>query len=230
MAILEQNLEIVGRKNLEALNASLGRINPIKAQSVYLCRHLERFALGTSYVEIVTRVRSMMMSTQLRDETALLVDQTGVGRPVMDIMRDQGLIPLGVTIHGGLELTASGDGYHVPKRQLVSALRLLYESGRIRISPKLEYAKALNDELPTFTMKLSQRTGFDSYEGWRDRDKDDLVLALAIAAWYASYTQPYEKVLADLKPARKDWDPLAWADEGEEELPFNPMQYPTRRN
>jgi hypothetical protein len=41
---------------------------------------------------------------------------------------------------------------------------------------------------------------------------------------------PYERVLSGLKPKNRDWNPLDWDDGADEELPFNPIQFPTRRN
>jgi hypothetical protein len=40
-------------------------------------------------------------------------------------------------------------------------------------------------ELETFNVKVNIRTAHDSYEAWRESDHDDLVLALALACWWA---------------------------------------------
>lgn len=48
-------------------------------------RHLERFPLGTSYPQIVERVRNMLATPPLFDRrVALVVDATGVGAGVVD--------------------------------------------------------------------------------------------------------------------------------------------------
>jgi hypothetical protein len=46
----------------------------------------------------------------------------------------------------------------------------------------------LKRELLSFRVKLDPRTAHDSYEHWREQDHDDLVLAVACAAWYREYT------------------------------------------
>ena len=50
-------------------------------------RHLERIGLGTSYVDVVDRVRELVWSDALRGKTKLVVDATGAGAPVVDLFR-----------------------------------------------------------------------------------------------------------------------------------------------
>jgi hypothetical protein len=40
-------------------------------------------------------------------------------------------------------------------------------------------------ELENFKVKVNIHTAHDSYETWRESDHDDLVLALALAFWWA---------------------------------------------
>ncbi len=47
-------------------------------------RYLKRFALGTPYPEVVDEVRRLLQ-TPLLSGSVLAVDQTGVGRPVVEI-------------------------------------------------------------------------------------------------------------------------------------------------
>jgi hypothetical protein len=53
------------------------------------------------------------------------------------------------------------------------------------VSSALPEAKTLMQELLNFRVKVSLSTGHESFEAWRERDSDDLVLALACALWYA---------------------------------------------
>ena len=41
-------------------------------------------------------------------------------------------------------------------------------------------------------VKVNLQTGHDSYEAWRERDHDDLVLAVAFASWYALWRKQHE--------------------------------------
>ena len=50
-------------------------------------RHVERVPLGTPYPEVVERVRELVTHDELAGRCALAVDATGVGAPVVDMLR-----------------------------------------------------------------------------------------------------------------------------------------------
>ena len=75
--------------------------------------------------------------------------------------------------------------YRVPKRDLVSTLQVLLQNDWLKIAEGLSLAKILTREMQNFRTKISLATGHDSYEAWREGDHDDLVLAVALACWYA---------------------------------------------
>ncbi|HEU4700686.1 MAG TPA: hypothetical protein VFS40_15990 [Gemmatimonadales bacterium] len=156
------------------------------------CRHLERAPLGTSYPTIVARVRGLMFDPAIRGQTALVVDATGVGRPVVDMLREAGLKPIPVTITGGDAVSRDGAGWRVPKRDLVGAVQVLLQSQRLKFAAEMPLVSTLVAELKAFRVKVSEQ-GHDSYGAWREGSHDDLVLALAVAAWYGErWTAPAE--------------------------------------
>lgn len=155
----------------------------------YRLRHLERLQLRTSYPDVVTYVQGLMASEPLKRNSTLIVDATGVGRPVADLLRLAKLEPIIVTIHGGDSVSAESGGFRVPKRDLVSSLQLLFQSGRLRIAEGLPMAQSLVQELLNFRVRINLKTAHDSYEAWREGQHDDLVLAVALAAWYAEFTR-----------------------------------------
>lgn len=169
----------------------------------YAVRHLERLPKGTPYTQQVARVKEIHdhLAQQMRwtprgsrlevveprpVNVALVVDQTGVGRPVVDMLRDARLHPIGITITGGDNVTRDGYGYRVPKRDLVTTVQVLLQAGRIKIAASLPLAQTLIDELVGFKVAISA-SGHDSYgndAGWREAPHDDLVLAVALACWW----------------------------------------------
>ena len=151
-------------------------------------RHLERFDLGTRYPVIIDRVRGLLSSGALRNKrVALLVDKTGVGASVVDSLARAGLLPIAVTIHGGSAVSREEHGYRVPKRDLVSAVQVLLQNGRLKIAEGLPLAETLRSELLSFRLKIDPKTAHDSYEHWREADHDDLVLAAAMACWFRQW-------------------------------------------
>jgi hypothetical protein len=117
-------------------------------------------------------------------------------RPTNSLLRDAALpcrlVPIMIT--GGQTVAQTEEqvgwvkeiGFHVPKRDLVGVLAVLFQSQRMRIARDLPVAQLLVQELLNFRVKISL-SGRDSYgagEEWRDGAHDDLVLAVALASWY----------------------------------------------
>ncbi len=114
-----------------------------------------------------------------------MADRTGVGRPVVDVLRAAELSP--VTITGGDVVTQDGRDFRVPKRDLVSAVQVLLQSERLKIARALPEASMMTGELLAFKVSINLR-GHDSYGNdagqWRENPHNDLVLAVALACWY----------------------------------------------
>ena len=155
-------------------------------KKIHHLRHLQRLKLGTGYPEIVNIVGAILKSLPpAKIAPALVIDATGVGRPVVDMMKKAGLRPIAVTITGGFdENRAASDDWKVPKRNLVSTLAVLMQSGRLKVAPDLAEGETFVAELSNFKVKISA-AGHDSYNSWRESVHDDLVLSVALAAWWA---------------------------------------------
>jgi len=142
-------------------------------------RHLERLPLATPYPDVVRRIAEMV---QKLSGAELVVDATGVGRPVVDHLRKAGLSPIAVTITAGKAVTFEDGFWRVPKHELVRALVVSFEGDRLRIAARLRYATALRDELQAFQRKVTG-AGRGVY-GATAGAHDDLVIAVALAAWW----------------------------------------------
>jgi hypothetical protein len=161
--------------------------------------HLERVR-GKSYVKIANAIGQLLEQPEL-DGSILAVDATGVGRPEVDLLREQ--IPVGldpgwasyvpgariasklvpITFTSGNRATDDGQGgYHVPKKDLVGAAKALVNSRRIKMDRTHTFVPELIRELQNFRVKITQAAN-ETFSAWREKDKDDLVFALAMASW-----------------------------------------------
>jgi hypothetical protein len=52
------------------------------------------------------------------------------------------------------------------------------EKKELKIAAELPFGTELLEELRNFRVKVDLQTGHDSYEAWRERDKDDLMLVV----------------------------------------------------
>src|SRR5262249_38922155 len=120
----------------------------------------------------------------------LAVDQTGVGRPVIDLL-EEGLVgrvdcPLYrlVTLTAGLApaIDEAGRCLLLPKKELVGTLQVLLRARRRQLVRSMPDFATLVQELENFRLK-AQQLGAEAQEAWRERPHDDLVLAVAVAAW-----------------------------------------------
>lgn len=145
-------------------------------------RFVER--LRANYVDVTTRIQKALSSEALKgSETSVIVDATGVGRPVIDMMRADGLDPVPVIITSGNSETREGRFWHVPKRDLVGTITALLGKGQLQIAGEVPFREILVSELANFRVKLNEDTGHETYGAWREREHDDLVLATALACW-----------------------------------------------
>ena len=157
---------------------------PVKLQ----VRHIERLPPGTPRLTIIGRVRAL---TPKRSAGArrlvphyLVVDATGAGLSAIDAFRAARLAPMPVVI-GGNDVSYQNGFYRVPKRDLARSVKLLFSKNWLRATKDLPLWDLLKDELRDFATRVSISSGSLQEEAWRDGEYDDLVLAAALACWYA---------------------------------------------
>lgn len=180
---------------------------------VYEGRLLRRWPLGTPYREMRADVARLLRSPALRDPI-LVIDQTGVGGPVAEeFALEVDCVFRPVTITGGQSVTAKPDGsLNVPKRELAAVLQVLLGARRLLVSSALPEAAALLDELRNFQVRVTQ-TGYEQH-GHREGAHDDLVLAVALAAWVGENRRAVPVPPVDAKYAESVRGVLDSAPEG----------------
>jgi len=182
---------------------------PAKGGNVYHVRRLERVR-GASYPKIVEKVTALLRSPGMRDGASLVVDQTGVGVPVVDLLRQAGLRLIAISIHGGDNTAHEGDNWRVPKRDLVGVLQVLLQTDRLKVASKLKLGPVLQAEMLNFKVKIDPVTAHDSYSAWRDNEHDDLVLSVALGAWWGEHAPKQQPPLVIHRPDPEDLIAPAW--------------------
>jgi hypothetical protein len=163
----------------------------VEKRGVMRVRHLERVRLGTPYPGVVERVRAITRHRELVGNCALAVDATGVGAPVVDMLRAArlGCDIAAVTITGGERQHQNGSmRVSVPKRDLIAVVQVLLEREELKVARGLRELGALMRELTdvrsTAGIGGRVRLGADGCG-----EHDDLVIALALACWRAKRRQ-----------------------------------------
>ena len=169
-----------------------------RVRSGLAVRFLERFPLGISYAKIAERIRDLINSPLLQERSRLVIDATGVGAPVVDMLRGMQLratIVPGV-ITGGDTVSNENGRHRVPKKDLVASVSVLLQQEILQLPSKLPLAETLVDEMLNFRIRINLE-GAMTFEAWRTRDHDDLVLAVALACWQAQRLWPHLIVPGD---------------------------------
>jgi hypothetical protein len=163
----------------------------IHSDTAMRLRHVGRMKLGTPYPEIVESVHELVTRLQAHGTTSVAVDATGVGLPVVQMLRERcrGTRIVPVTITGGERPSSDGWMHYVPKRDLVSGLQLAFEKREIAIASELPLMSEVMRELMTMQVKVTP-AGRERFEAWREGDHDDLVLAIALAWWRSARKEP----------------------------------------
>jgi hypothetical protein len=153
---------------------------------------LKRWPLGTPYPAIVADVVNFCRLPVLAD-ACLIIDRTGVGNPVVEMVEDAFRAAAGkgglhghgsasVLITAGHEIggVPGTNRWNVPKKTLVSALQVVLQGRQRAVSDALPEAAVLTRELQEFRVKITT-AGNETFEAWRERSHDDLVLTVALA-------------------------------------------------
>jgi hypothetical protein len=171
-----------------------------------ILRDLERFPLGTSYVfypeaveRRVTQIDALTPAYGQR-RVSLVVDAGGPGAPVVDEFRrarlDLELRPLIITAGNEPNTTAAGT-LTAPRKVLISNLIILVDHKKLVAPAGLSSWDALVEEMLELNASTSQPLKTTAH--------DDMVMALALAAWQATRENP--ELLPERKKARAYWSP-----------------------
>jgi hypothetical protein len=114
-----------------------------------------------------------------------VVDSTGVGAPIVDLLRPRIARLTALTITSGIDASQLSPGeQHVPKVALLSNLELLVQSHRLSVDPLVRDAEVLRRELSNYTYEITPSGRMTS--GAAGSGHDDSVLALAVGLWVAT--------------------------------------------
>ena len=152
---------------------------------VYKLPTLKRWPLGTPYLDIARSVVKFLQTPLLAATPCWLVaDATGVGSAVCEMLKEEIRVArvrahmAQILITAGSAVTlAPGGVWHVAKKQLVSTMQVVLGQRRLE-SAEVPEAATLDRELRTFSVKITDSAN-ETFESWRERDHDDLVLAVA---------------------------------------------------
>ena len=146
--------------------------------------HLQRLPLGMNYVSQALAIGEIMQREPLKSAGAkLVVDQSGVGVGVVDLMEANGLRPIRLQITAGAEETQEGRIHRVAKTILISRLEAAMHAKELHVAAALSEAEALREELRDFQRHVTA-SGANTWSARAGRH-DDIVLSVSYGVWWA---------------------------------------------
>lgn len=149
-------------------------------------RDAVRIPRGTPFTAIPGIVRKALAQMPAgfngeRPPATVALDATGMGLPVVDLLRAErlGVTLLPIIITGGQAPGSLSGGLHsVPRRDLLTLLRIALETRNLKFARDLRLREELTAELASVSL-----TGHKS-------SYDDMAFAIALALWAAAKRRP----------------------------------------
>ena len=146
-ADLGQSIDYTAISILEKITTGPGVLGADRrGETVYHLRHIERPPRGTEYPAIVDRLVELYRSAPLKGYAkAVVIDLTGLGRPVLDMMSAAGFDYSlnAISITAGMDANYTKGHNNVPKRELVTNLQVMLQADTLKIAKGIKEADAL---------------------------------------------------------------------------------------
>jgi len=160
-----------------------------RKESVYIVRHVERRPLGESYPVVVQRIVEVAAGIESTVKPGaklwLVVDVTGVGRPVFDLITEGigrsrfRVTPATFTGTDRMEGRYGSREIRVGKAYMVSRLQALLQTGRVKL-PETREARALARELLDYELRVTVDANIQA-GAFKIGRHDDLATALMLS-------------------------------------------------
>jgi hypothetical protein len=148
--------------------------------AMYWVRRIVKLAKGMPYDQQVAAVKELFF--QYKNPT-LLIDRTGVGLPICDMIVAGGLNPVQVSLTAGDVLTRPGPGkINLPKKDLVASITKVIQERRLKVVFGCENAGLFKSELKNFQLKVSA-SGHNTYNAAQG-SHDDTITAVGLCLWH----------------------------------------------
>jgi len=148
--------------------------------AMYWVRRIVKLPKGMSYDKQVMAVRGLFFQYQ---SPRLIIDRTGVGLPICDMIVAAGLQPIQVSLTSGDLISKPEPGkVNLPKKDMVASITKVIQERRLKVVVGCENAGLFKTELKNFQLKVSA-SGYNTYNA-APGQHDDTVTAVGLCLWY----------------------------------------------
>lgn len=111
-----------------------------------------------------------------------ILDSTGVGVAVRDILAAKGIRLKAIVLTSGNSIKREGSIIHVSKARLIGKFIGAFDAGKVHVNPSMPIWPKVERELLSFRAGLTAQ-GNARFEA-EDGENDDMLMALAQGVWY----------------------------------------------
>lgn len=145
---------------------------------------------GVSYPDIVSHVIRTLTKEPLRGRAKLVIDASGLGRVVSDLLFDQGVEHHAIQMTVGQNWVKKDRYVNVGKMLLLETLSLLFATGDLTFAHDLPLRGDILAELETFQLEQTAAGNQIITQGKTGAHHGDLAIALAAAAFASEHLLP----------------------------------------
>lgn len=145
---------------------------------------------GVSYPDVVSHVIRIMLKDALRGRTRLVIDASGLGRVVSDLLTEQRVVHHAIQMTVGQNWVKKGQYVNVGKMLLLETLSLLFATRDLTFAHDLPLREDILAELETFMLEQTAAGNQIITQGRSGAHHGDLAIALAIAVFASENLLP----------------------------------------
>lgn len=148
--------------------------------AMFWVRRIVKLPKGMPYDQQVKAVHELFHQYQ---NPRLIIDRTGVGLPICDMIVAGGLYPVQVSLTAGDVVNKPAPGkVNLPKKDMVASITKVIQERRLKVVAGCENAALFRSELKNFQLKVSA-SGHNSYNAAQGYH-DDTITAIGLCLYY----------------------------------------------
>jgi phage FluMu gp28-like protein len=145
---------------------------------------------GVSYPDVVSHVIRTLIKEPLRGRTRLVIDASGLGRVVSDLLFEQGVEHHAIQMTVGQKWVTKDRYVNVGKTLLLETLSVLFATGDLTFAHNLPLREDILAELETFQLETTAAGNQVITQGKSGAHHGDLAIALAAACFASEHLLP----------------------------------------
>lgn len=145
---------------------------------------------GVSYVAVVDYLVRLKTAQPFAGRSQLLIDGTGLGRVVSDMLEEQNIPHTPITMTAGADWKRNGRYVNASKTLMIENTSVLFSSGDLKFAHDLQMREEIEQDLATFTLTTTNAGNQIITQARNANGHSDTAIALICASFGSQYLVP----------------------------------------